>query len=70
MIGELDLGGVIVPSLLALAVAALLVSAVLRRLLDALGFYRIVWHRALFDLCLFAIVLGGLVLLTAQWRPA
>ena len=30
----------------------------IKRLLDACGFYRFVWHRALFDLALYVILLG------------
>ena len=40
---------------------ALLLSLLLRRLLAAFGFYRFVWHRALFDLALTVILLGGTV---------
>jgi len=31
---------------------------VINRLLDATGFYRLVWHRALFDLAIYVILLG------------
>jgi len=31
----------------------------LRRLLSAVGFYRFVWHRALFDAALFVILLAA-----------
>jgi Protein of unknown function (DUF1656) len=60
VIGELDLYGVFLSPLLGLAVAALAVQHVLRRLLDRLGLYRWVWHRALFDTALYVLVLGGL----------
>jgi Protein of unknown function (DUF1656) len=63
--GELDLFGVYVPGLLFCGVAAFLVNAALRRALAQTGFYRLVWHRALFDLALFLIVLGFVVRLTA-----
>jgi protein AaeX len=69
MIGELDFYGLLISPLLPLTVAALIVCAVLRRLLAAIGFYRLVWHRALFDLALLVIVLGGLVAATAGWNP-
>ena len=60
MIGELDLYGVFLSPLLGLAVAAFAVHFLLRRLLDRLGLYRWVWHRALFDAALYVLVLGGL----------
>ena len=66
MRGELDLYGVFVPTLLAFAGAAWLVTIVLRRLLAATGFYRLVWHRPLFDTALFVLVLGGLVALLSR----
>jgi len=31
---------------------------VIKRLLDAFGVYRFVWHRALFDLAIYVILLG------------
>ncbi len=61
----LDLFGVFVPGLLCCGLAAFAVNVVLRRGLAYAGFYRFVWHRALFDLALFVIVLGGVVWLSA-----
>ena len=61
MIAEANIYGVFVSPLLLYAVAALVLMAVLRRGLAAVGFYRSVWHRALFDLALLVIVLGGIV---------
>jgi protein AaeX len=59
MIGEVSLFGVYVPPLLLLMLPALVVSRVLGVVLARTGFYRLVWHPALFDLSLFVIVLGG-----------
>jgi hypothetical protein len=56
MIGEADLNGVFVSSVLISALAALALSFVLRRLLALIGAYRFVWHPALFDTALFVIV--------------
>jgi hypothetical protein len=58
---EIDIYGVFVPDLLVWIVVAFLVSVPLRRILAALGFYRLVWHRALFDTALYVILLGGIV---------
>jgi hypothetical protein len=47
--------------------AALVLCAVLRRVLAYFGVYRFVWHRPLFDLALLVIVLGGVAALTSRW---
>jgi hypothetical protein len=31
------------------------------------GFYRLVWHRSLFDLALFVILLGGITALSQRF---
>ena len=61
---ELDIAGVLVPSLVLWLVIAYALSALLRALLRRLGFYRLVWHRALFDFALFVCLLGGIVYLS------
>ncbi len=61
MTGELDIDGVFVPSLAAWMLIAFLLSAVLRRVLARCGFYRLVWHRPLFDLALFVLLLGCVI---------
>jgi hypothetical protein len=61
MIAELNIYGVFVSPLLLYTAAALVLMVVLRRGLAAAGFYQSVWHRALFDLALLVIVLGGIV---------
>jgi hypothetical protein len=57
--GEVSIRGVFVPTLLLLFLVALLVTGMLLRLLGPSGFYRFVAYRALVDLCLFILVLGG-----------
>jgi len=61
MIGEIDIYGVFVPSLLVWVLASLPLTAVLRRLLRSFGLYRLVWHRPLFDFALLVIVVGAVV---------
>jgi hypothetical protein len=56
MIGEFDIGGVFAPTLLLWAALALAVSLPIRRLLDWSGFYRLVWHRGLFDIALVIVL--------------
>lgn len=61
MTGELDLYGVFVPSLAAWMLLAFAISLPLRWVLAWIGFYRLVWHRPLFDLALYVVLLGGVV---------
>jgi hypothetical protein len=60
MTGEVSLYGIYMPSLLLMALLALLLSRGLSWLLARAGFYRLVWHPALFDLAMFIVVLGML----------
>jgi hypothetical protein len=66
MIAELDLHGIYIPALLAWALIALPVTALLTRMLDRFGAYRVVWRRPLFDFALFVIVLSGVTALS-EW---
>lgn len=59
MLSEIDLYGVFVPGVLVLAVLAFAVATAIRMALAALGCYRHIWHRSLFNLSLFVIVLGA-----------
>ncbi len=68
MIGEFSLGGVLVPPLLVWAVAAMALGIPLRRVLAWAGCYRLVWHRALFDLALFVILLSAINALAVHWN--
>ena len=61
MIAEFDIYGVFVPALLLFAIVTLLLMLVLTRLLEAIGFYRFVWHRPLFDVALGVILFGAIV---------
>ena len=69
MIGELDFYGLFISPLLPLTILALLLSLLLRMIFARSGIYRLVWHRPLFDLAVFVILLGALVGLTARWTP-
>jgi hypothetical protein len=59
VIGEFDIYGVYVPAFAVYAAIALLLQIVIMRLLEACGLYRLVWHRALFDLTIYVILLGA-----------
>jgi hypothetical protein len=59
---EIGLLGLFVsPALICLAVA-LVISLILRRLLDKTGINRFVWNRALFDLSLLVVITALLIL--------
>ncbi len=61
MRGEISIDGVLVPTLLVLAVIASLITLVLMRVANLVGFYRLFAYRAAVDLCLYILVLGLLV---------
>lgn len=67
MSAEISLHGLYVPTLLLLALVALAGTRVLGRLLLRLGFYRLVWHPALFEFALFFILLGSLSTLMTHY---
>ncbi|MDQ2138379.1 DUF1656 domain-containing protein [Alcaligenaceae bacterium A4P071] len=64
MIGEFNFYGIYFPWLLVLAVLTAGVAWVVRRVLARVGFYRHVWHPALFDLALFVVLLYAAVQLS------
>jgi hypothetical protein len=64
MIGEVDIFGVYIPAIMWLMGIAYLVSFVIRKLLGRSRFYDFVWHRSIFDLGLYVIVLGAIATLT------
>ncbi len=66
MIGEIDLSGVLVAPLLLWMLLAWLITAALCRVLAWTGFYRLVWHSALFNLALYVVLLGGMVALVCS----
>ncbi|WP_221033079.1 DUF1656 domain-containing protein [Actomonas aquatica] len=66
MHAELNLYGVYVPTLLVLAVTALVLQFGLRRLLALANAYTFVWHRGLFDIALYVVLLGLLSALHAR----
>ena len=70
MIGEFDIGGVFVPSLLVAAVIAFGVTSVVRLSLRRLHLYRFVWHAGLFDLALFVVLLWAIGMVTLTWNSS
>jgi hypothetical protein len=61
--GEIDIYGVFVPGLLVWMVTAFVISVPLRRVLSRSGIYHVIWHRPLFDLALYVVLLGVVVTL-------
>jgi hypothetical protein len=68
VIRDVDLLGIFTPALLLLMLAAWVVNLALKRTLEFVGFYRLVWHRHLFDFSMYLTVLGILVLLTVSQK--
>ena len=58
MIGEFDIYGVYFPAFAVFAAIAFVLQVVIKRFLDAYGVYRFVWHRPLFDLAMYVVLLG------------
>jgi undecaprenyl pyrophosphate phosphatase UppP len=67
MIGEINIVGVFVPTVLVLMLVAYLIKRGVVALLALTGFYRFVWHRAAFDFCIYVFVLGAVVVLTKRF---
>lgn len=68
MIGEVDIDGVFLPSLLVAALIAFCVTTLVRWALRRLHFYRLVWHAGLFDVALFLVMLCVTAMATATWN--
>ena len=64
---QLDLFGVIVPSLLLWSVVAYLLARVVSKLMARAGVYRWIWHPALFDFALFICLVTGLVVASKEF---
>jgi hypothetical protein len=64
MTGEIAIGGVYLPSILVIAILAVILTALATRLLAILGAYRFIAYRPLVDLALFFLILGLLSWLT------
>ncbi|MBP2572773.1 hypothetical protein J2767_003958 [Agrobacterium tumefaciens] len=58
MTGQFDLYSAFLPSFAALALFTYGVLRALASALSKIGFYRLVWHRSLFNLALYVTLLG------------
>jgi hypothetical protein len=55
--------GFYLPPMMLWAAVAVIPFVILRWLLERFGFYRLVWHRSLFNLALYVLLVGGTVFL-------
>ncbi len=63
---EFDIMGVFVTPALPCVAVALVLSAIIRRLLDLTGINRYVWNRALFDVSVLVCLASSLIL-SLRW---
>jgi hypothetical protein len=66
MTAELDIYGVFVPTLFAWLLLAYAAYLVVRQALAWSGIYLYVWHRPLFDVALYIILLGAVVFISTR----
>jgi hypothetical protein len=64
---ELDLFGVLVPSLLLWSVIAYLLARIISKLIARVGLYRRIWHPALFDFSLYVCLVASLVFTSKEF---
>ncbi|MFL6602915.1 MAG: DUF1656 domain-containing protein [Steroidobacteraceae bacterium] len=57
---EVNLSGVYLPAVLVWAGIAFLLSSVTFRAVSRMGFYALVWHRALFNVAVFVLFWGAI----------
>jgi hypothetical protein len=69
VIGEFDIYGVYFPAFIIFAGVAFLLQLAVKRLFDSYGIYRFVWHRPLFDLAIYVILLGVVTAAGASLLP-
>ena len=69
MSGEFDIYGVYFPVFIVCAGLAFLLQLAVKRLFDSFGVYRFVWHRPLFDLAIYVILLGVVTAASASLLP-
>lgn len=67
MIAEVNIAGVFIPAILIWALVAVAIGFLVRRVLTLIGFYRLVWHRGLFDLALFFILWGSVAFMVNRF---
>jgi hypothetical protein len=69
VIGEFDICGVYFPAFAVFAAIAFVLQLAIRRLLEASDLYRFFWHRALFDVAIYVILLAAVTAAAAAILP-
>jgi protein AaeX len=69
VIGEFDIYGVYFPAFAVFAAIAFVLQLAIRRLLEAFGLYRFFWHRELFDVAIYVILLAAVTAAAATILP-
>jgi hypothetical protein len=64
---ELDLFGVLVPSLVLWSVLAFVLARVISKLITRADLYRQIWHPALFDFALYICLVASLVFASKEF---
>ena len=64
---EIDLFGVLVPSLVLWSVLAYFLARIASKLIARAGFYRRIWHPALFDFALYICLVASLVFASKEY---
>ncbi|VIO73036.1 Protein AaeX [Bradyrhizobium ivorense] len=64
---ELDLFGVLVPSLVLWSVIAFVLARIVSKLIARAGLYRQIWHPALFDFTLYVCLVAGLTFASTEF---
>jgi hypothetical protein len=64
---QLDLFGVIVPSLLLWSVLAYVLARIVSKIVARAGLYQHVWHAALFDFAIYVCLVAGLVFTSKEF---
>ena len=64
---EIDLFGVLVPSLLLWSVLAYALARIISRLIARAGLYRRIWHPALFDFAVYICLVASLVFASKEF---
>lgn len=62
--GEINIGGVFIPSIVIWSMIAFVIWYMIRRFLANRGFYRYLWHQSLFNISLFIILVGCITYLS------
>jgi uncharacterized protein DUF1656 len=64
---ELDLFGVLVPSLVLWSILAFVLARIVSKLIAKAGLYRRIWHPALFDFSLYVCLVVGFVFASQEF---